>query len=218
MTTMPIVFLDTETTSLRPDRRAWEVGMIRRDAEGEREINIFISDLDLSGADLDALNVGRFFQRHPMYRHTSYAVDYDSWDDARGSLASGEYLLPEWVTAVVVEQWTRGACVVGNVPNFDTELLDVMLRRNQRRSTWHHQLGDFKNLAVGFLRGVVAAGYASPAFRQEVLDVVSPPWNADALSRTCGVEPPSADERHTALGDARWAMRLYDQIMGGTSA
>lgn len=47
--------------------------------------------------------------------------------------------------------------------------------------------------------------------------VTIPPWRSDDLSRTCGVEPPSDDERHTALGDARWALRWYDAMTGGAS-
>lgn len=45
-----IVFCDTETTSLRPDRRAWEVGLIVRDPDRrEREFQWFVrsEDLDL---------------------------------------------------------------------------------------------------------------------------------------------------------------------------
>jgi hypothetical protein len=37
------------------------------------------------------------------------------------------------------------------------------------------------------------------------------------LSFAVGVEPPRVGERHTAMGDARWAMRLYDAITGVTS-
>lgn len=46
---------------------------------------------------------------------------------------------------------------------------------------------------------------------------VAPPWRSDDLSRACGVEPPSEEERHTALGDARWVKRWYDHILGGAA-
>lgn len=48
--------------------------------------------------------------------------------------------------------------------------------------------------------------------------MVTPPWPSDELSRLCGVEPSGEHERHTALGDARWAMRRYDAIIGQGSA
>src|SRR5207247_40224 len=59
-------FIDTETTSLRPDRRAWEVGIIVREERllvhptgpdvigvEEREYQFFVDhrDLDLGNAD-----------------------------------------------------------------------------------------------------------------------------------------------------------------------
>ena len=50
----PICAVDTETTSLRPDRRAWDIALIRRDDEGERRVQFFIEldALDLPNADL----------------------------------------------------------------------------------------------------------------------------------------------------------------------
>ncbi len=45
----PICAVDTETTSLRPDRRAWDIALIRRDDEGERRVQFFI--------ELDALDL-----------------------------------------------------------------------------------------------------------------------------------------------------------------
>ncbi len=68
--TAPIVFIDTETTSLRPDRRAWEVGLIRREPgrpDAEHRWLIAADDLDLGNADSFALGVGRFYDRHPGY-------------------------------------------------------------------------------------------------------------------------------------------------------
>jgi len=51
--------------------------------------------------------------------------------------------------------------------------------------------------------------------RKAVAEFLAPPWRSDDLSRACGVEPPTPEERHTALGDARWVKRWYDHIMGG---
>ena len=64
----PICAVDTETTSLRPDRRAWDIALIRRDDEGERRVQFFIEldALDLPNADPFSLNVGRFWERHPQ--------------------------------------------------------------------------------------------------------------------------------------------------------
>ena len=57
----PICAVDCETTSLRPDRRAWDIALIRRDDEGERRVQFFIEldALDLPNADPFSLNVSR---------------------------------------------------------------------------------------------------------------------------------------------------------------
>src|SRR5258708_5973142 len=66
-----IAFLDTETTSLRPDRRAWEIAVIARDeAVRDKEHTWFIDadHLDLGNADLMSLKIGGFHDRHPQFR------------------------------------------------------------------------------------------------------------------------------------------------------
>ena len=35
------------------------------------------------------------------------------------------------------------------------------------------------------------------------------------LSLQCGVKPPTPTQQHTALADARWAMRWYDALTAG---
>lgn len=92
--------------------------------------------------------------------------------------------------------------VVGAVPNFDTERIARLLRRYNREPFWHYHLIDVESLAVGYL-----AAKGNP---------IELPWDSDVLSLACDVEPPTV-ERHTAMGDARWAMALYDAITGGSA-
>jgi hypothetical protein len=59
-----LVFIDTETTSLRPDRRAWDIGLIvRQEGQEDREQSWFVdwADLDLGNADPFALKIGGFY-------------------------------------------------------------------------------------------------------------------------------------------------------------
>ncbi|WP_280224984.1 hypothetical protein [Nocardia farcinica] len=208
----PIVFLDTETTGLHADRRPWEIAMIRREGDRQRSLTIYVSDVDLSSAELIGLRVGGFHDRHPMYRkEAGGAFDIDTESDdtvdpwaADDQLGIDHCLHLEQHAAAVVERWTRGAHIVGAVPNFDTECLSAMLRRHGLCPAWHHHLIDVEALAVGYLHGSRQVGR------------VSLPWKSDAVSTFLGVKPPSEDERHTAMGDARWAMRLYDHITGGS--
>jgi hypothetical protein len=173
---------DTDTIRrallLLPSRCPWEIAIIRREPDGtQRETLLQISPVDLSGADPFGLRIGHFYERAAGYGTTTLATEIHREDHA----------------AEIVERETRGAHLVGAVPNFDAETLDAMLRR--------HGLIDVEALAVGYL----SRGATVP---------IEMPWNSDTLSRACGVEPPSGAERHTAMGDARWAMRLYDAITG----
>lgn len=192
-----IAFLDTETTSLRPDRQAWEIALILRDPDepGDTEHHWFIdiNDLDLANADPMSLKIGGFHDRHPQ-------VAFGSTD---------ETAVREAHAADDIAALTRGAHIIGGVPNFDTEVLAAMLRRHNRCPAWHYHLVDFENLIVGFLRG----RYANS---EEVPDgwPFLPPWKSDDLSRAIGVEPPGDADRHTALGDARWAARVWDAVIG----
>lgn len=215
MSDTPIVFLDTETTSLNPNRRPWEVGMIRRPAlPGQSDcLTIMIEDVDLSEADLISLKIGRFHERH---------VRLDELVARGETMPKGSILTSEAAAARTIELWTRGAHIVGAVPNFDTETLAAMLRRHGFCPSWYYHLIDVENLAVGWLNGQLEAWRSSPNRTNshpllDALDKASLPWKSDELSRACGVEPPTDEERHTAMGDARWAMRLYDQITGGVS-
>lgn len=170
-----LTILDTETTSLRRDRQAWEIGMIRIDHVGLRSLSLFVKDVDLADADLMSLKIGRFYDRHPQYLGRE--------DDGR--------LVPESVAAMYVEQWTRGAHIVGAVPNFDTEVLSGLLWENGLVPAWHYHLQDVETLVAGYLLG-----------KREAPKL---PWKSDDLSRAVGVDPDEFD-RHTALGDCQWVL------------
>jgi DNA polymerase III epsilon subunit-like protein len=188
--TARLVFVDTETTSLRPDRRAWEVALIVRtpgEPDAEFVWMVHVDGGHLSNADLYALRVGRFHDRHPA---------------AFAGLADGPPPADtEWRVAREVERLTRGAHLVGAVPNFDAEVLAAMLRRHGLLPAWHYHLIDVEALAVGYLAGATDSQFSVPL-----------PWSSEELSRAVGVEPAPPEVRHTALGDARWARDVFDAV------
>lgn len=205
-----LAFIDTETTSLRPDRRAWEIGLIVRDPfageyDIEKEHRWFVAadDLDLGSADLMALKVGRFHERHPGFSLRAAA--------AIPPVGSEIEILAQ------VEELTRGAHLVGAVVSFDAEVLAARMRANGICPSWHYHLIDVEALAAGFLAQWAASGRRglnpAPASPDEDWPH-EPPWDSAELSRLVGVDPDAFD-RHTALGDARWARAIYDAVTGG---
>jgi len=225
----PIVFLDTETTSLAPDRQIWEIAMIRRQEVpadptvegGTREIqrkvaSFFVGPVDLRHADPFALKLTRFYDRHPDFRpDQGYGLQNARgrrafWDletfEAQLSPSDSNLAQPmcapdSKVASEVVFHWTRDATIVGAVPNFDTEGLSHMMRHQGLQPAWHYHLRDIETLTVGYLLG-----------SQGPEVDLGGDWKSEELSRLLGVEPPTEEERHTALGDALWVERWWDEI------
>lgn len=200
MSTVPIVAIDTETTGLHTDKRVWEVAMIRRDDDGERELLLQVRDVDLSNADGYGLKVGGFYDRH-----VQYAPRWKDGGDRADVIATSEESV-----ARCVEQWTRGAHLVGVNPAFDAGCLDPMLRRHGLLPAWHYHLVDVGAMAMGYLHGCEQSFELSEG-------PPTLPWKSDALGAALDVEPASEADRHTALGDARWALRMWDAMTGAAA-
>lgn len=94
----------------------------------------------------------------------------------------------------------KGAHLAGAVVSFDEERLRRLLWRWDYPVPWHYHLVDVETLAAGFLA------------RDADSLPIQPPWKSEDLSRLVGVEPDQFD-RHTALGDARWAKAIYEAVM-----
>jgi hypothetical protein len=207
--TAPLCFLDTETDGVHPGRKPWEIAIVRREPDGlEHGMEIFV-EIDLASADPSGLRVGRFYERHPLGRYLAG----DGPDRPEVYDLSGDYR-SRAKAAELVARWTHGAHIVGAVPNFDTETLAPLLREHGLLPAWHYHLIDIEALAVGWV------AHKAKTIREERPDIqLEPwpplPWKSDDLGRAVGVEPATAEERHTAMGDVRWVMRMYEAIMGG---
>lgn len=223
---VPIVFADSETDSLDPrTRQPWDIALIRREADGTEAEHQFYVELDLSKSDQFALKVGKFWQRHPMGRHYSgLSIFLDTPLDNGGPNRHGRWAtrgrtgqyLTRRAAAQRIALLTHGAHIVGAIPSFDTITMEPLLWEAGLMPAWHHHIVDVEALAVGYLRGRAAsvpqAGATDPRDR-----TLAPPWKSDDLHHMLGLEPLADEDRHTALGDARWARSFYDKIMG-TSA
>lgn len=98
-----------------------------------------------------------------------------------------------------VYDWTAGAVIVGSNPQFDLHTLGRLLRAYGYAPAWHYRPLCVATLAAGYLGGYSIAGGRFSSYK---------------VSRALGVEPPAPDVAHTAMGDAEWAMRLFDRITG----
>lgn len=198
----PIVAIDIESTGLnRWQRQPWEIALIRRDDTGQRTRLIQIRDVDRSMGEPRGLDIGGFYERY----HEVPGV----------AVGPGVEILTAHEAARVVELEVRGAHVIGAVPDFDTHTLQELLRANGCCWMGHYHIIDVETLAVGYLAGRLAAarGDRRPGHGADLVL----PWKSEDLSQACGVPPASEEERHTALGDAAWALRLWDAITGGAA-
>jgi len=59
---------------------------------------------------------------------------------------------------------------------------------------------DVEAMVVGYLHGAGKGGE------------IKLPWDSDEITRLVGVENSPEEEKHTALGDARWCRRLYNAV------
>ncbi|KQU48065.1 hypothetical protein ASG84_26610 [Rhodococcus sp. Leaf278] len=208
--TNALVFLDTETTGLHHDRRPWEIALIRREPSGRTsEMQVYVDDVDLSSAELIGLNVGHFYSNHPSFRTDSPMTLHP--DHEALELAPDVWLATEAKAATLVERMTRGATIIGNNPGFDVEVLAAMLRRHKLCPAWHYHPIDVVSQALGFL-SVLNLKLLGDLLAPELVEDLTPPLKSDKLSKLCGITPPEGDERHTAIGDARWVQRWYDRL------
>jgi DNA polymerase III epsilon subunit-like protein len=195
--TSPIVFLDTETTGLSLDDDIWEFAAIRREPDGtETEHHIFI--------DHDYSKCARLPESFRADHHARYR-DHDAYHPKNAA---------EYIADIFRDGKPH---VVGAVPNFDTERIARLINTHYPAWSmgWHYHLIDVENLMVGYLAGCqrVALSHVQGAKVKDP-SLILPPWRSDDLAAEVGVTI-TEDERHTAMGDARWAKRIYDAVMDG---
>jgi len=182
-----VVWLDCETTGLDPSRHVpWEIGLIVDDHEYLWQLDL--TDSEMSQADPMALKIGKFYERPRS--PTIVGVDSRQW----------------FANRLVTTIGRRH--IVGAVPTFDDRFVGDFCRRQARPPIWHHHLIDIEALMVGYLAALVRQHPDDVSTRERI----QPPWKSDELSRAIGINPSDFD-RHTALGDARWAKAIYEQVM-----
>lgn len=208
MTDQPICFIDCETTALGPLARPWEIAVIRRDP-GEPDVEhvwhvAYSTETLPPGTNPDALTIGGWWKRgsDPNWLFTTHAGGEDGEQDdvviGRGA---------EWAIAPLVHAVLDGAVLLGVGVHFDAAVLAAMFgRHGLSTEPWHYAIVDLKAATWGQL--LVANGFAGVP-QPEGLNL---PMRSESLAGVLDVVPPLEEERHTALGDARWAARWFDAL------
>lgn len=215
-----IVFADVETTHVDPQAgHIWELALIIRDlSDGPEDVErLWQIRPDLTEADPMALRVGGFYERFEILKQEIGATvecptgDEDRWFD--GSLN----------VAAEVAKLIDGAVLVGQNAQFDAAHLAAFLNRNGQAYTAHYRPICVTTMAAGFLHGLKAerdaisdwGGVMPPAAASQSASAL--PWSSKDIARAVGVTPEDFDT-HTALGDARLAMHLWDCLFQGGAA
>lgn len=198
--TAPICFLDCETAGLEPGPDViWEFAGVRREPDGgEFELHLFIA--------------------HNLDKAASLPAPFRRDHDTRFGLSS---CITREDAARQIKEFldyagTGKPHVVGAVPSFDTERVTLLLAAFGLKPGHHYHLQDAENWAGGYL---AARAVYDPSLTADQRDLMAslthPPYDSGALSRAVGVEPPGAGVRHTAMGDVRWCIALWDAIHSG---
>lgn len=207
MTDRPLVFVDTETTCLGYHARPWEIAVIRREPDGTETESVFQVSYGIhnlpAGTEPMALHIGGWLLRGAPC--SDYLEELAEAEDVAVFKNSEEPI------AKAVHDLLRDQPVlVGVGVHFDAAVLGRMFRRhNLPDEPWHYAILDLKAASWGSVNSCLAGGFVTPP----LTEAVRLPLSSERLAAACGVAPPTKEERHTALGDARWAERWYDALI-----
>jgi DNA polymerase III epsilon subunit-like protein len=194
MTETSLVFIDTETTGLDPNaHEIWEVGLFVRRPTSDP------SGLPQGVVPRDETSRHHWFVKVDLKEADPKALDIGRfYERYQPRVAVHPRELVDALWRIIPHR----AHLVGAVVSFDEERLRKLFRYYTPDAVlpvpWHYHLVDVEALAAGMLS-------------QE------PPWASESLAERLGV-PIDPDRRHSALGDAEWAMRVYDRVMAGPAA
>lgn len=159
---------------------------LNRDFRHLWEIALIIPGYCADGSDLEKVWTLRDV---PLGEADSYALNVGHFRERYDARTATD---PRTVAAEV-SRLTWRLHLVGAVVSFDELRLEQFLRAHNQAPGWHYHLVDCEALAAGKLG-------------------IAPPWRSDDLTAALGINTDGM-EKHTALGDARWAKAIYEAVL-----
>ena len=189
----PIVSIDTETLGLAIEHPIWELALIRRELDGAQVEHHWFVQHSAELADQADLP-------------ESFMADYRARYDADAAIARPDL-------AIILRHLLRPIdgqqpILIGSNPSFDANRIGLHVGKDIP-DLWHYRTIDVATLTAGWIAGRRSAERVVTGPHEGVL---APPWKSDDLAATTGVK--AGPHRHTALGDARWALAVWDSVMG----
>lgn len=95
--------------------------------------------------------------------------------------------------ALEIAVWTDGCILAGNNVKFDQQFLEAWLRNQGQCPSWNYHVLDVPTFAAG------------------VWGLTDVPFTSRKVSELFDVPEPQGAEAHTALADAMWSKRLWEE-------
>jgi DNA polymerase III epsilon subunit-like protein len=175
---MTLIYLDTETTGLDPDRHeVWEISY----AVGDAEIQQSFVEHTLENAEPIALEIGRYHERFPTDFNLAEADKFES--DLIEKLAD--------------------VTVVGANPAFDAK----MLSKRWGVEPWHYRLLDIESYAMPYFGWEKPKGMKAiyDALTEEGFVIPTPDHTAAGDVRALREVHKILQERYAHIKDCVWA-------------
>lgn len=200
MSERKLIFVDTETTGLDLDaHEVWDIALIEEDGT-EHEFHVYPHNLH--AAEPTALRITHFYERVRMAglveRKTEQIGSYPRKYEMRQYDAFWTNL-PRRAIAREVAELTANATLVGAVPDFDAGFLRKFLGAESFVPAWQYQTVDVETYAAA------------------KIGLTDPPWGSEKITQRLRIDTTNM-ERHTAIGDARWARAVWLACVGSYSA
>jgi|GEM_PF-1235424 len=208
-----LCFLDTETVTLEPGPDVmWEIGVITRDGDRstDREWTYQLRPA-MAKADPESLEISRFEERYLLREKRAQAL---AWSELQGDEPAK---LTFSGLALALHTLLDGRSVFGICPSFDTLRISLFLRKQFARvpgyrDPFHYQPHDVEDEVAGYLRAL-ANDLRQPPVNPDAFDIPRP---TELLAEAMGVAL-KPEDKHTAMGDARFARDLHDAVNGGST-